>query len=275
MGGWEMAEKDSPRLAARFRSKPKHMTRLLLLFVCVGASAQTAHVRVDGAGEVVVDGAVAGPAGAWLAVAPGERVVALVDDAQAWNPRRAQQTVTVREGDSVSVALRLPRRVRVETLPIRALVVREYPDGRRDTLGTAPLDLDLRDGEMATLVATLGGYDAVRQSVEGGAPVQTLMLRPEAGAPAERALLPTERSTARRTLIDLGIGAATLAAGVVAVSYKFRADAADDRYRSPLSADFGDEAFRDEALRLDRYSAAALGAMQVGVGALALRFVLR
>ncbi|MEM0964322.1 MAG: prenyltransferase, partial [Bacteroidota bacterium] len=74
---------------------------------------------------------------------------------------------------------------------------------------------------------------------------------------------------------DLGIGAAALAAGAVAVHFKFRADSVDDRYRSETSPERGDEALLDEALRLDRYSAAALGAMQVGVGVLALRFVLR
>ncbi|WP_420457406.1 hypothetical protein [Rubrivirga sp.] len=250
------------------------MIRLAFLLLLAGpAVAQTAHVRVEApAGEVVVDGVRAGAAGEWIGVEAGTREVVLLDDAQAWDPRRASATVTVAAGDSATVALSLPTRLRVETLPIRALVVRER-NGVRDTLGTAPLTVET-DGP-AVLIAALDGYQEVRQSVGAGAESVTLVLPLRADAVPETALLPTERSTLGRTLIDVGIGAAALAAGAVAVHYKFRADSADDRYRAEGSADFGNEVVRQEALRLDRYSAVALGAMQVGIGALALRFVLR
>ena len=79
----------------------------------------------------------------------------------------------------------------------------------------------------------------------------------------------------RQTWVDVGIGAAAVAAGAVAVHYKFRADRIDDRYRDPEDPGFADEALRQDALRLDRLSTVALVAMQVGVGALAIRFVLR
>ena len=248
---------------------------LLALALAAPAAAQSAHVRVDAAeGEVVVDGERAGPAGAWIGVAPGTRTVALVDDADAWNPRRAMEAVTVAAGDSVTVALVLPLRLRVETLPIRAVVVRET-GGARDTLGTSPLVLETDGAGPVVLVASLDGYETVRQSVAPDAGAVTLVLPLGDETVPEAALLPTERSTLGRTLVDLGIGAAALAAGAVAVHYKFRANDVDERYRTEGTPDFGDEALRDEALRLDRYSAVALGAMQVGVGVLALRFVLR
>ncbi len=101
------------------------------------------------------------------------------------------------------------------------------------------------------------------------------MLSPLPDAPLDVALLPTERSTARRTWLDIGIGAAAVGAGALAIYYKFEADNADDRYRDQLSPDRGDDSFRQEALRLDRLSAVALAGMQVGVGVLAIRFVLR
>ncbi|PAP77452.1 hypothetical protein [Rubrivirga marina] len=248
---------------------------LLALVLAVPVAAQTAHVRVDAPeGEVVVDGQREGEAGAWIGVAPGERVVALVDDLDAWNPRRAERAVTLADGDSVTVALALPLRLRVETLPIRAVVVRETASGR-DTLGVSPLTLETDGAAPIVLVASLDGYESVRQTVEPDAQAVTLVLPLGDDTVPEAALLPTQRSTLRRTLVDFGIGAASLAAGAVAVHYKFRADAVDDRYRTEGTADFGDEALRSEALRLDRYSAVALGAMQVGIGALALRFVLR
>lgn len=248
---------------------------LLGALLALPVAAQTAHVRVDAAeGEVVVDGERAGEVGGWIAVEPGERVLALVDDAEAWNPRRAERAVSVAAGDSVAVALTLPLRLRVETLPIRAVVVRETASGR-DTLGTSPLTLESDGAAPVVLVATLDGYEAVRQTVAPDAEAVTIVLPLADEATPQAALLPTQRSTLGRTLVDVGIGAAALAAGAVAVHYKFRADAVDDRYRTEGTADFGDESLRDEALRLDRASAVALGAMQVGIGALALRFVFR
>ena len=197
-----------------------------------------------------------------------------MDDPAAWNPRRAVRTVALAAGDSARVALALPRRVRVETLPIRATVVRETAGGP-DTLGVAPLTLDLPAGEAADLVVSLDGYDPARQRVGPDDDAVTVLLRPGPDARPDAALLPTQRSTVGRTLVDVGIGAAALAAGAVAVHYKFRADEIDDRYRTDGSPDFGDEDLRQEAIRLDRYSGIAVGAMQVGIGVLALRFVLR
>ena len=153
--------------------------RSLVLFFAVLAvplAAQTAHVRVDAeAGAVLVDGAVAGAPGAWLAVAPGPRTVSLVNDARAFDPLRADRAVTLAEGDSLLVALTLPARVRVESLPIQALVVREV-DGRRDTLGTTPLAIDAAPGAVIDLEASRAGYATVRRSVTAGEGGVTLLL---------------------------------------------------------------------------------------------------
>ncbi len=252
------------------------MNRLLALILLIAApvAAQTGWLQVEApSGQVWVDGTQRGAVGEWIAVEPGTRRVALVESG-VWDPRRHAAEAQVNAGDSVTVALALPLRVRVETMPIRALVVRTHPDGRRDTLGTAPLVLDLAPGERARLGASLDGYLPATAEADGSGPV-TLLLTPAPGAQPDATLLPTERSTASRTLVDVGIGAATLAAGALAVHFKFRADAVDDRYRGTDPADRGDEALRQEALRLDRLSAAALVGMQVGVGALAIRFVLR
>ncbi len=180
-------------------------------------------------------------------------------------------------GDSLRLALDLPRRLRIETLPIRAEVALEDGAGGRRPLGTAPLTVDLPADAQGTLVATLDGYQTARLPLADAAASgpTTILLDPAPGAEPGLELLPTERSTRRRTLIDVGIGAATVAAAALAVHYKFRADAVDDDYRSDDPALRGDEALRDEALRLDRTSAVALGAMQVGVAVLAIRFVLR
>lgn len=257
---------------------------VLALALSASAGAQPAYVRVDAGtapapGVVVVDGVEAGRAGDVLRIAADTAtVVALVEAGAAWNPRRAEVTVSVPAGDTLAVGLALPERYRVETLPLRALVALERPDGAREILGEAPLTVDLPAGTAGTLVATLDGYREARLALDGraGAPL-TLVLTPDGGAPgtAPVTVLTTERTGRSRSLLDAGLGALTLAAGVVAVVTKFRADDLDDRYRDPASAERGDETLRAEAQRLDRFSLVALGAMQVGVGVLAIRLVLR
>jgi hypothetical protein len=248
------------------------------------ASAQTGYVRVDapagGAlGLVVVDGAQAGRPGDVLAVpADSATTVALVEAGAAWNPRRAEVTVSVPAGDTLAVGLALPERYRVETLPLGARVRLDRPDGAAQLLGEAPLTVDLAPGTAGTLVATLDGYAEARLALDGraGVPV-TLVLAPDGTAPGTVpvTVLTTERSGRGRALIDAAVGALTLGAGAFAVVTKFRADRIDDRYRDPASAERGSESLRAEAQRLDRFSLVALGAMQVGVGVLAVRLVLR
>ena len=257
------------------------MTRQLvlaaLLAASASASAQQAWVLVEAdAGTVVVDDTLQGAVGRALAVAPGARRVRLVDDADGWNPRIDSARVTAVAGDTLRVRLALPVRRRVESVPRGAAIALALPDGSIRDLGTAPLTVDLPAAAQAELVATAEGYESARQPV-GASTEVTFVLVPEPGArvPPEVQTFATRRASRRRTLVDLGIGAATLAAGAVAVYYKFEADAVDDQYRDPESLRRGDEALRQEALRLDRRSGVALGVMQAGVGVLALRFVLR
>ena len=261
------------------------MIRIVLLsLVAVAAvraqpAADAAHVWVESAGAtaVLVDDTLAGTPGTWIPVEPGPHRVAALSDPDAWDALRADIRVAPAAGDSLRLTLHLPRRLRVETLPIRAEVVWEGAAGERNVLGTAPLTVELPADAEGTLVATLEGYQPVRIPLGEAAATgpTTILLQPAAGAEPEIELLPTERSVRHRTLIDVGIGAATVAAAAVAVHYKFRADAIDDDYRGDDPALRGDEALRQEAIRLDRYSAVALGAMQVGVAALAVRFILR
>ncbi|HEX8297974.1 MAG TPA: hypothetical protein VF594_02340 [Rubricoccaceae bacterium] len=251
------------------------------------AAAQTATVRVTapaGADAFVAIGdSVAGRPGDAIAV-PADRPVrvALVEAGAAWNPRRASVTVSVPVGDTLGVGLDLPVRVRIETLPAGASVALVLPDGTSRALGTAPLTADLAPGQAGTLVATLAGYREERAPLEASGATEparpvTLFLAPDgltADAPPVT-LLTTERRDRRGAFLDAGIGALTLAAGAVAVVTKFRADRIDNRYRDPASAERGVESLRDEAQRLDRVSLVALGAMQLGVGAIALRLILR
>lgn len=278
--------------------------RLLLLtaFLAASASAQptdtwrhldtsatrTLNPEVFSASLVVTtDGAVVYVfSSGWLQgpFAPGEVVHVMSGDAQvaafesvaAWDALRAETSVVLTAGDTLRVALPLPVRYRVETLPLGATVTLETAGVTR-ALGAAPLSVDLPSGEAGTLTARLSGYADARAALDGDGGAVSLALRPAglADGVVPIVLLPTERSRLPRTLIDIGIGALSLAAGAVAVHYKRRADAIDDRYRDPNSVERGSDALRQEAERLDLRSSVALGAMQAGVVVLGLRFVLR
>ena len=259
-------------------------TAALLLCAVSAASAQTASVRVDSpdAAVVAVGDSVAGRPGDVIAVPAGRPVrVALVEPGAAWNPRRAEVTVSVPPGDTLGVGLALPVRVRVETMPpgaAVALVTLTDVSSTRRALGTAPLTVDLPPGQAGSLEATLDGYLGAGAAVPGTSGALVLLrLAPDgvAETAAPVALLTTERRNPRGALVDATIGALTLAAGAVAVVTKFRADRLDTRYRDPASAERGSTDLRAEARRLDRASLVALGTMQVGVGAIAVRLILR
>jgi hypothetical protein len=238
-------------------------------YVAVETNAPGALVRLDGR---LAGAAEAGP----FAVPPGAVTVQLTEAVEAaWAPRRAEATVEVAEGETVTVALDLPLRYRVETFPVGARVLLES-DGTTEVLGTAPLVIERSEPLRGTLVAEAPGFLPAR-TAPGDALTNrvTLLLRPlEDGAVPETASgwVP-ERPP--NHWIDYAAGAAAVAAAAVAVHYKFQADEVDDRYRTPGSPERGDPRLKAEAERLDTYALAALGVMQVSLGVLAVRFVLR
>ena len=245
------------------------------------------HLVVEASAGAVFVQPVGGPAvgpvapGAGVDLPPGVDVeITLVDDASAWDPRTDRRRITLpTQPDTVSVALTLPLRYRVESLPLGASVSLEQANGTTRELGIAPLTIDLPTETVGALVGRMTGHAEARLdlTVARATPTALLILPTLGGDPDALpvTLLPTERSQRARIWTDLAIGAATLAAGAVAVYYKSEADAIDDAYRNPMNAARGSDALRDEAARLDRRSLVALGLMQAGVGVLAIRFVLR
>lgn len=253
---------------------------LALLFLASGAHAQDAAIRVETSTPealVAVDGTVLGAASGTYAVASGERAIALVEPTAGWDGRRAEAAVQVASGDTLVVALELPVRTRIESIPLHATVTLVRADGSREALGTTPLVIDRPDGLDGAIVATLDGYaDATADAPVAGGRV-SLMLRPEDLAEGEVPLhvLPTERRNPTRTLIDVGLGAAAIAAGAVAVHYKFQADAADEQYRDFDGQFRGVESLRQDALRYDTLSGIALGVSSASLGFLAIRLAIR
>ncbi|MEM6785110.1 MAG: hypothetical protein AAF624_15425 [Bacteroidota bacterium] len=236
-------------------------------YVRVETNAPDATLYVNGEPSVITGGV--------LALPPGTvAMLLLAGEADTWDARRATATVGVVPGDTVEVALRVPVRYRITSVPYGAVVVHEAPDGTRHALGTTPLTLDKTTPLAGVLHVEKDGYAA--QELVPGATVtneQSVLLRPLRAEDGAEVIGLGEAQSSR--WIDIAAGTLALVGGATAVYFKLRADDVDDRYRDPSSPERGDPALRDEAQRLDTYAAVGLGAMQVGLGVVAVRLVLR
>ncbi len=261
----------------------------LALFLASGAAAQSPGSPAQSPGFlavetstpealVVADGVTLGPASAGpFAIAAKRYAIALVAPGTAWDARRAATEATVASGETTTLRLDLPVRTRIESLPLHAQVTLIRPDGTPEALGMTPLVIDRPEALSGRLVATLDGYaDAELLAPPAGGRV-ALVLRPEASDETELVAyaLPTQRRNTARTVLDIGLGAAAIAAGAVAVHYKFQADEADDQYRNTTSALRGTDELRSDAIRYDTLSGVALGVSTASLGILAIRFAIR
>lgn len=235
----------------------------------VETNAPDAELRLDGRR---VGAASDGP----FVVPAGSVVVSIAEAGEAaWSPRRAEATTLIQEGGTTTVRLDLPLRYRIETFPVGA-EVRIEGEGETERLGVAPLVIEREAPLEGEIVAEARGFLPAR-ATPGDALTNrvALVLRPLEDGAVPETVAGWETHRRPNRWIDYAAGATAVAAAAVAVHYKFRADDIDDRYRAPGSAERGDPTLRAEAERLDGYALAALGAMQVGLGVLAVRFVLR
>ncbi len=206
----------------------------------------------------------------------GPKQITLVEaTTSSWAPRRVTGTVIVTANQTTTLRLNLPVRYRIDSMPPGAEISLEF-EGRREIIGITPLVTDRPDVMDGILVARSRGY--MDTEVEAGDSIvnhHMLMMQPlEAGVELDAVTTWIPPRQPRRW-IDYAAAGVALAAAGTAIYYKFEADSVDDRYRSPESPERGDPLLKSEAERLDLYSLAALGAMQVGITVLAVRFVLR
>ena len=224
-------------------------------------------------GLVYVDGTLLGEAQASpFRLAPGAHRVTLAEpDGEAWNRLSVSDSVQVQAGDTLTVALRVPYRLRVESMPFGAEVVVEG-----EPVGTTPYvyTSDTLPGEVLIRKA---GYGESRFTPTAEAVQQhTALLRPIADARGREVAQVSYANAPRHNYwVDYAIGGLALAAGVTAAYLKTEADRLDDRRRDVESPDFNSPQLASDIRTLDTYSTVALGAMQVGVVTLGVRFVLR
>lgn len=204
------------------------------------------------------------PAGAdTLRLLPTERT--------AWAAPPLTYTIPPEEAltDTLYVRLHWPYQYRIESLPFGASVAL-VTDTERVLLGETPLQYEAPEVPAGVFQLEADGYVAL--TVEPGTEVWNhgvYELRPlELTGPADTAEF-RPRGSSRRW-VDLVAGAVVVVGGVLAVDNKLRADRRYDDYLAT-----GDRSLLDQVRRFDTRAAVSLGGMQVGVGVLAVRLVLR
>ena len=251
------------------------------------ATVQSGYLRLESVGPdaaVAVNGSAVPTraVGGDLLVGPlaaGDAALTVWPDGQeTWNGRQAQTRVAVVPADTVRVAALWAARTVVTSVPYGARVVVEQEGQPLQALGTTPLTYDSEAPLTGTLVVEADGYAPARLALaEARTERHAILLRPLPGdeaAPAGVYTYGATRNTGRRW-IDYAAAGLAVAGAATAIYYKFEADALDDRYRDVSDARYADPALLREAERLDTASLVGLGAMQLGVGVLAVRFVLR
>ena len=171
--------------------------------------------------------------------------------------------------DTINLAINFPYYYKIESIPYEAKIFVEQPEGR-SLLGNTPLLYTSQEPLKGTLLLAHDGFESMRLAPGDNIWNQhfiELSSNVEEGVISEQYWTP-ERSSKR--WIDYTAAGVALVSGVLAIRYKTKANRRFNRYRVS-----GDPALRSGFERYDRNAAISLGAMQVGIGVLAVRFVIK
>lgn len=205
-------------------------------------------------------------------VPQGAKEVRLVPPVRgAWSITPLTHVIEGDSADSMRVRLFFPYHYQVETIPYGANVYQLTLDGRR-LLGETPYVYHTDSPLVDKLLIERRGYETIE--LEPGQEVWNrymLSMKPLTVATSDAAVevdwLPPQKS--RRWIDAVALGTA-VAAGVLTVHYKFKADRRFDEHQVN-----GDPSLKSDIRRYDLYSGVALGAMQVGVGVFTIRLIRR
>ncbi len=240
-----------------------------------GHAAGSAYVHIDTnfpealvfADSLLVGGASRMP----LTVPAGSRSIRLTaPSSDAWSIAPITRPLDVAAGDTARVVMHFPYHYRIESEPFGADVFVERL-GERLSVGATPLLHRSEAPLEGSILVRRNGY--APQSVPPGKAVWNRhvvhLKRVNARDPAT-ALTHSNPPRTHRAWIDYAALGTALAAGAVAVRYKFKADDLADEY----------ERTRDPGLpsRIEAHdfrAAVAFGAMQGGLGIFAIRLALR
>lgn len=172
--------------------------------------------------------------------------------------------------DTMSLEINFPFYYKIESIPYDAEVYLEQPEERK-LLGSTPLLYTSSDPLKGMILLAREGYESVRltpgEDIWNQHLIEISEIESEVVASNERFWTSNKPST---RWVDYTAAGVALVSGILAIRYKTKANRRFDRYRVS-----GDPALRGGFERYDRYSAISLGAMQAGIGVIAIRLVLK
>jgi hypothetical protein len=187
-------------------------------------------------------------------------------DIDTWSIAPISAAMDTPPGDTLQLSLNFQYHYNLESVPFEAQVFLERPEERL-LLGETPFLYLSDDPLRGMLLVSKEGYEPQRFTPgEDFWNHHHVELEPESGRLVEKYWKPDKRSD---RWIDVLVGSATIVSGIAAIRYKMKADRGYERYEES-----GDPTLRNGFERYDRYAAISLGTMQVGLGVLAVRFVI-
>ncbi len=188
--------------------------------------------------------------------------------AASWSVLPIEIPLRATPGDSVLVTLNFPNYHRIESYPFGAKIWLQEGSNRR-LLGLTPFVFSSPGSIDGLFHVELQGYmPGTLKPKKDLWNLYEISLESLVQGNEHSGMSPVVKQ--RRRWIDWGTAAVVVAAGIVAVHYKFRADRINDEYLRN-----GDLSLRSRVSKLDDYSGIALGVMQAGMVTLAIRFALK
>ena len=241
---------------------------VMILFFCTGSAVGQERTLVIssnvGSAHVYVDGE-------WLGVvtqspfnialnAKSVRVAASQEDQWSVDPLLFELPET--SVGTVSIDVVFPQTYRVESVPSGARVFNQAGV----QLGVTPLQWSTKKPLEEELLVSLGGHEPI--TFLPGSDVWNRHIFSLKRLSPSDALVPSRVSGDRppRRWVNKVVLTSAFAAGALAVHFRTKADNRFDDYNQT-----GNRALRSEIRRLDVQSGVALGAMQLGIGVVAIR----
>lgn len=206
-----------------------------------------------------------------VAVPAETRLIRLVlQDLESWSISPVEHSLRAQARDTVTVRLPFRHHYRIESMPFGAHVHLER-DGERIRLGATPL-LHRSDAPLdGVLAVERPGY--VIERIKPGDEIwnrHLVSLSPSQDPEVTVASVDWKPPRRHRQWIDYAALGTAVAAGAIAIHYKFKADALYAEYE-----DSADHSLRTDIHAYDVRSGVAFGVMQAGIGVFAVRLFLR
>ena len=259
-------------------------TRISILLACVGClvlacettAQERTHVRIEtnypdaiAYADSLRLGRVYGEA---IEIPTSTGVVRLVPpEIDSWSVAPISRSVDITPGDTLVVRLDFPFHYRIESVPFGADVHIEAVDGELRRIGSTPTLYSSRRPISGMLLLQKPGF--VVERIDPGSEIWNryiVELSPSDDLDPTAAQVNWRPPKRHRAWIDYAALGAALAAGAVAIHYKFKADDLYAEYEET-----GDASLRSDIKRYDVRSGVALGVMQGGIGLFAIRLALR